>query len=284
MRALWLGNGINLLLDPWLIFGWGPVPALGLTGAAMASLTGRSVALVYQCYHLRRGTGQVRLSGTAWRPDFAIMLRLVKVSVGGIAQMIIAMSSWMIMMRLMATFGSVVLAGYTIAIRIIVFTILPSWGLANAAATLVGQHLGAKLPERAARAVWLTGTYNIAFLLAVMVAFLCYGEVFVRVFTKDREVIAIGVQCLRVFSYGYVFYGWGMVMVQAFNGAGDTVTPTCMNLIAFWFFQIPFAIWLAFTLEMGPSGVFWAVIAADTFLTAMASVMFLRGRWRERLV
>jgi putative MATE family efflux protein len=284
MRALWLGNGINLVLDPMLIFGFGPIPAMGLTGAAIASVTGRSVAVLYQIYQLRRGTGQVRLVGTALKRDGAIIRRLVRVSVGGIAQMAVATSSWVIMMRYMAKFGSDALAGYTIGIRIVIFTILPSWGLSNAAATLVGQHLGAKLPDRAARAVWITGCYNMAFMMVVTINFVLFGDVFVGFFSKDPEVIAIGGQCLRVFSYGYLLYGWGMVMTQAFNGAGDTTTPTWINLIAFWIFQLPFAWWLAFSQGHGPNGIFWAVIGADTLLTVMAFIMFMRGTWKTRVV
>ena len=284
MRALWLGNGINLVLDPCLIFGFGPIPAMGLTGAAIASVIGRSVAVFYQFYHLRRGTGRVRLAGESVRWVPALAMRLLRVSAGGIGQMAIATTSWVILMRLMSQFGSNVLAGYTIAIRIIVFTILPSWGLANAAATLVGQHLGAKMPDRAARAVIITGVYNMAFLLVVMAVFLLFGERLIRIFTNDPEEIAVGVQCLRVFSYGYVFYGWGMVMTQAFNGSGDTGTPTLLNLIAFWIVQLPLAWWLAFTWDLGPSGVFWAVIVADTVLTLLAFVMFRRGRWKGSVV
>lgn len=284
MRALWIGNGINIVLDPCLIFGWGPFPEWGLTGAAVASVIGRSVAVCYQVYHLNKGTGQLRLHGPTLTPDFSIMRRLIRVSVGGIAQMIIATSSWVALMRLMATFGSSTLAGYTIAIRIIVFTILPSWGLSNAATTLVGQHLGAKLPDRAAKSVWLTGFYNMAFLGVVMISFLLFGHVFVGIFTEDEEVLATGVRCLHVFSYGYLFYGWGMVVTQAFNGAGDTMTPTWLNLIAFWVVQIPLAWFLALQMRWGPSGVIWAVVVADALLTAMAIAMFMRGRWKTRVV
>ncbi len=284
MRALWLGNGINIVLDPCLIFGWGPFPELGLTGAAIASVTGRSVAVFYQFYHLSRGSGQLKLRGPSVLPDFPVMRRLIRVSLGGIAQMIIATSSWVVLMRIMANFGSVTLAGYTIAIRIIIFTILPSWGLTNAAATLVGQHLGAKMPDRAARSVWLTGVYNMIFLGLVMLSFFLFGHVFVRIFTTDEEVIAIGVRCLHIFSCGYLFFGWGMALTQAFNGSGDTMTPTWLNFIAFWLFQIPVAWWLAVQQEWGPSGVYWTVVCADILLTVLAAVMFLRGNWKKRVV
>ena len=284
MRALWLGNGVNIVLDPCLIFGWGFFPEMGLTGAALSSVIGRSVAVFYQFYHLSKRTSRVALTRAALQPDLPIMNRLVRVSIGGIAQMLVATSSWVVLMRLMATFGSVTLAAYTIAIRIIIFTILPSWGLSNAAATLVGQHLGAKLPDRATKAVWLTGLYNMAFLAIIMVSFLVFGEEFMRLFSDDPETIRIGVQCLHVFAYGYLFYGWGMVLTQAFNGAGDTLTPTWLNLFAFWMFQIPVAYLLALQLEWGPRGVFWAVITSDILLTAMAVVVFLRGRWKRREV
>ncbi len=284
MRALWLGNGINLVLDPCLIFGWGLFPEMGLTGAAVATVFGRGVAVFYQFHHLSRGTSRLTLRGNALQPDFPVMKGLVRTSVGGIAQMLIATTSWVALMRLMATFGSAALAGYTIAIRIVVFTILPSWGLANAATTLVGQHLGARMPDRAEKAVWVTGLYNMLFLAGIMVAFLCFGRVFVGFFTGEPEVLAVGVRCLQVFGYGYIFYGWGMVLAQAFNGAGDTMTPTWLNLIAFWLFQIPLAWWLAVERSWGSGGVFWAVVMADVLLAVMAAAVFAKGRWKSQTV
>ncbi len=284
MRALWLGNGINIVLDPCLIFGWGPFPALGLTGAAIATVIGRTVAVLYQLHHLRRGSGAIRFHRQTMAPDFERMWRLLRLSVGGIAQMLIATSSWVFMMRLMAHFGSHVVAGYTVAIRICLFSILPAWGLSNAAATLVGQHLGAKLPQRAERAVWITGFYNMAFLLSIVIIFLLAGETLVRFFATEAEPIAYGTRFLQIFGYGYLFYGWGMILTQAFNGAGDTMTPTWLNLIAFWIVQIPLAWILAFPLGQGPSGVLWAVILADSLMTILALICFMRGRWKKQVV
>lgn len=284
MRALWLGNGINIVLDPCLIFGYGPFPEMGLEGAAWATVIGRSTALVYQAYHLHRGTGRLRLNRQALAFDWKNALHLAHVSLGGIGQMIIATTSWVALMRLMAAFGSAGLAGYTIGIRIIMFTILPSWGLSNAAATLVGQSLGAGKPERAERAVWLTGFYNMGFLAVVMMIFLTFGDPLVRIFSSEPEIVRIGTLCLRIFSYGYLFFGWGMVLTQAFNGAGDTMTPTKLNFMVFWVFQIPLAWYLARECSWGPRGVFWAVVAADGLLAISAAVLFFRGSWKTRQV
>ncbi|MFT4549172.1 MAG: putative MATE family efflux protein [Verrucomicrobiales bacterium] len=280
MRALCLGNAINIVLDPLLIFGWWIFPEMGLTGAAVATLTGRSVAVVYQLWALRAGKSRVKLQGGAWRFDLVAMLRLLRVSVGGIGQFLVATSSWVFLMRVMATFGSSTLAGYTIGIRILIFTILPAWGLSNAVATLVGQNLGAGKPERAERSVWLAGWFNMGFMAMVMVVFLIWSRSLVSFFTSEAAVIEIGANCLRVVSYGYIFYAWGMVLTNAFNGAGDTMTPTWLNLICFWMVQIPLAWILAKNLEMGPKGVFWAVICADGLLAVLALWLFLRGKWK----
>ncbi len=285
MRALWLGNGINIILDPCLIFGWGPFPEMGLEGAGLATLIGRGTAVFYQFYHLSRGTGQIRLTQQTRQLDFPAMLKLVRVSIGGIGQMLVATTSWVALMRMMAHFEEEALAGYTIAIRIIIFTLLPSWGLANAAATLVGQNLGAKNPSRAEKSVWLTGAFNMGFLLVVMAVYLTLGERFVGFFVvNEPEVLRIGVRCLQLFTYGYLFFGWGMVLTQAFNGAGDTMTPTWLSLIAFWVIQIPLAWLFAIQFGWGPSGILYAVLTADVVFVILALILFLRGSWKQREV
>lgn len=284
MRSLWLANGINIVLDPCLIFGWGPFPEMGVTGAAVATVCGRGAGVVYQVAAFARGQSRVRLTRTAWRLDAAVMLTLVRVSCGGIAQMLVATASWVVLMRIMAPFEASAVAGYTIAIRIIVFAILPSWGLSNAAATLVGQNLGAGRPDRAERAVWLAGAYNMAFLALVTVVFVAAAEPLVGLFTGDPEVLEIGAQALRVISCGYVFYAWGMVMAQAFNGAGDTMTPTWANLACFWGGQIPLAWALARPAGLGPGGVFWAVVLSETLLALVMIDLFRRGRWKGRII
>jgi len=284
MRALWLANGINIVLDPFLIFGWGPFPELGVTGAAVATTCGRGTGVVYQLWALRRGRGRVRLAGPACRFAPQVVLRLLRLSIGSIGQLLVATASWVALMRIAAFFGDDVLAGYTIAIRILIFAVLPAWGLSNAAATLMGQNLGARQPDRAGRAVWLTGAYNMAFMALVTLVFLFAAGDLIVLFNADPEVIAIGSEALRVISYGYVFYAWGMVMTQAFNGAGDTMTPTWVNLGCFWCFQIPLAWTLARRTELGPSGVFWAVMIAETVLALVLIALFRRGAWRTRKV
>src|ERR1700688_1058236 len=226
MRLLWVSNIINLVLDPCLIFGWGPFPRLGVTGAALATLTGRSIGVLYQFYRLMRGTERLRILRSQVRFNFDVLLRLVRVSLTGVLQFAIAHPSWIGLVRIVSFFGAAALAGYTIAIRIVIFVILPSWGLSNAAATLVGQNLGAKQPERAATSVWRTGFYNMVFLGVIGVFFIFFAEPAVRLFTNDPEVVPLAASCLRILSYGNIGYAYGMVMLQAFNGAGDTVTPT----------------------------------------------------------
>ena len=284
MRSLWLANGVNLLLDPCLIFGLGPFPELGVTGAAVATTCGRGIGVLYQFLALRRGDSRIRITREARRIDASVMLRLLRLSFGGIAQMIIATASWVALMRIMAPFGAQAVAGYTIAIRIIVFAILPSWGLSNAAATLVGQNLGAGRPDRAERSVWITGVYNTAFLLAITAVFVVAADVLVGLFHADPPVVAVGARALRVISYGYVFYAWGMVMSQAFNGAGDTMTPTWMNLVFFWGCQVPLAWTLARVGGFGPDGVFWSVTLSETLLALALIELFRRGRWKGRAV
>jgi len=284
MRALWLANGINIALDPCLIFGLGPFPEMGLTGAAVATTCGRGAGVLFQIRALRRGHGRIHLKGSAWTIDFAAMAQLMRVSAGGIAQFLVATASWVALMRIMSQFGSVALAGYTIAIRVIVFAILPSWGLSNAAATLVGQNLGAGQPDRAERAVWRTGWFNMTFLGSIAVLFIAAADPIISVFTDEPAVRAIGIDTLVVISCGYLAYAWGMVMIQSFNGAGDTMTPTWINLFCFWLVQIPLAWGLANGAKMGPSGVMWAVAVSESLLAGVAIVWFRRGHWKTRQV
>ncbi len=281
MRALWIANGVNLVLDPCLIFGLGPFPELGVAGAGLATLIGRSVGVLYQLVRLRRGSAHLALRGPGFHVHGPVVLELLRLSVGGVAQLLIATASWVALMRIVSPFGETAVAGYTIAVRIVVFAILPAWGLSNSAATLVGQNLGARQPERAASSVWLTGLYNMAFLALVSVVFLAFSPALVGVFTDRPETLAIGVRALRTLSYGYVFYAWGMVIAQAFNGAGDTLTPTWLNLFCFWCFQIPLAWTLAHPLGLGPGGVFWSVCLAESVLAVAAVLVFRRGRWKD---
>jgi len=284
MRSLWLANGINLVLDPCLIFGLGPFPELGITGAAIGTTVGRSAGVAYQLLALRSSRGRVRIEKRHLAFDARLALQLLRVSLGGVVQFLIATASWLGLVRILTPFGAVPLAGYTIALRIIIVAILPSWGMTNAVATLVGQNLGARKPERAERAVWLTGLYNMAFLLAVAAVFILWPEPLIGVFTPDPEVRALGALCLRVVSYGYAFYAWGMVMVQAFNGAGNTTTPTWINLFCYWLFQIPLAFALARGLGMGPLGVFLAITIAESVVAVVGVLAFRRGRWKQQVV
>ncbi len=274
MRLLWVSNIINLILDPCLIFGWGPFPRLGVTGAAVATLTGRSIGVLYQFYRLMRGTERIRILKRQVRLQLDVLLRLIRVSLTGILQFAIAHTSWIGLVRIVSFFGAAALAGYTIAIRIVIFVILPSWGLSNAAATLVGQNLGARHPERAEKAVWRTGLYNMIFLGAVGLVFIFFPEPIIRLFTHDPAVVPMGVACLRIVSYGNLGYAYFMVMMQAFNGAGDTITPTIVNFFGFWLFEIPLAYWLAIPLHMHSSGVFASIAIAESSMAVASAILF----------
>ncbi|GAB4371033.1 MAG: MATE family efflux transporter [Bryobacter sp.] len=281
MRVLWIANALNLVLDPCLIFGWGPFPALGLEGSAVATATGRTVGVGYQLWCLTRPGGRFQLHWRHMRPEPELLRGIWKVSFPGMFQYFVATASWVALARIVAQFGSVATAGYTIAIRIIVMTIMPSWGLGGAAATLVGQNLGAGKPDRSERATWLCGFYNMVFLGLVSVVFIAYAEPLIRIFSQEEAVVNVGKEALRLISYGYLLYAYGMVLVQAFNGAGDTVTPTVINVICYWLFQIPLAYWLAHGLGYGPSGVFWAVTIAECIIALAGIVMFRRGSWKQ---
>lgn len=283
MRALWIANGINLVLDPCLIFGLGPFPELGLMGAAVATTIGRGSGVLYQFWRLTRAR-RLRVTRPDVTFDGGVIRNLLRLSAGGVGQMLIATTSYVGLIRILAEFGSAVLAGYVVSIRVVIFIILPSWGLSNAAATLVGQNLGAEKPERAERAVWITGMWNMAFMAVVTVVFVAFAPQIIRIFTSDPKIVPIGVESLRIISYGYVFYAWGMVMMQAFNGAGDTATPTWINLFCFWLFQIPLALVLAFSMGIGPTGVFVAIAASYSLSAIIGVVLFRRGKWKQQKV
>src|SRR5256885_1877366 len=284
MRLLWVSNISNLVLDPCLIFGWGPFPKLGVTGAALATFTGRSIGVLYQFYRLLRGTERIHILRSQLHINLSVLLRLLRVSLTGILQFAIAHTSWIGLVRIVSVFGSAALAGYTIAIRILIFVILPSWGLSNAAATLVGQNLGAKQPERAAKSVWRTGLYNMIFLGVVGVFFIAFAEPVIRLFTNDPAVIPLAVSALRIFSYGNIGYAYAMVMLQAFNGAGDTITPTIVNFFAFWMLEIPLAYFLALHTRMQAHGVYWSVVVAEAAMAAISIVLFKRGYWKRQKI
>ena len=284
MRLLWVSNIINLILDPCLIFGWGPFPRLGVTGAALATLTGRSIAVGYQFYRLLKGTGRIRILVRQVRVDWAVLGRLMRVSATGILQFAIAHTSWIGLVRIVSTFGAAAVAGYTIAIRIVIFVILPSWGLSNAAATLVGQNLGAGRPERAEAAVWRTGLYNVIFLGAVGIFFVLFAEPVVRPFIRDPVVVPLAAACLRIVSYGNLGYACFMVMMQAFNGAGDTVTPTIVNFFGFWLLEIPLAYVLAIPLGMKSNGVFASIAIAESAMAAASAILFRQGKWKKKKI
>ncbi|MFY9150802.1 MAG: MATE family efflux transporter, partial [Prolixibacteraceae bacterium] len=280
MRVLLLANFINIVLDPLLIFGIGPFPELGIRGAAIATTIGRGIAVCYQFYLLFNGKKRIKLELHHLQIKLKVMIKLFKLSAGGILQYIIATSSWIALFRIISVLGSEVLAGYTIAIRIVVFALLPSWGLSNAASTLVGQNLGAKQPDRAERTVWITAYTNMIMLSLLGIFMIIFPEPLIRLFINDPEVIANGAISLRIISYGFVAYALGMVLVQGFNGSGDTVTPTRINLFCFWLFEIPLAYLLAIVFDMKIYGICIAIVAAETMLTITAWYFFRKGKWK----
>lgn len=284
LRVLVIANLMNIVLDPCLIFGLGPFPELGIKGAAIATIIGRGTAVVFQFYILFRGKMRVRVHPS----DFAIRLKtiykLIKLSYGGIGQYLIATSSWVILVRILSEFGDDAVAGYQVALRILIFTLLPSWGLSNAAATMVGQNLGAKRPDRAEKSVWRTAFINVGFLMFFGLIFLYESEYFIRLFVEDDKVVNYGAQALRIISLGYLCYAFGMVMPQAFNGAGDTATPTWINFISFWLIQIPFAYLLSLKFGWQENGVFYAIIIGETILAALGIILFKRGKWKLKTV
>ncbi|CAM4328602.1 MATE family efflux transporter [Zobellia nedashkovskayae] len=281
MWALVLSNGLNIILDPIFIFGWGPIPEYGVMGAAIATNIGRGTAVLFQLAVLFFGWSRIQIGFKDMVIRFSVMLNLIKVSLGGIAQFLIGTSSWVFLMRMMSEFGSEVLAGYTIAIRVMLFTLMPSWGMSNAAATLVGQNLGAQQPDRAETSVWKTGKYNAYFMGAVSLVYLFFSYDIVGWFSANPVVVENGGLCLQIIAVGYIFYAYGMVVTQAFNGAGDTGTPTKINLIAFWLFQLPFAYLMAIIFNLGPMGVFIAITAAEVLLAIISMIWFKKGNWKK---
>lgn len=285
MQSLWLANIINIILCPILIRGFGPIPAMGLTGAALATAIGRGTGVLYQIYHLAKGSGNLKVKLAYLKPKLDQMKAIVKIAAPAVLQFVIASCSWIFLAELVATTGGDHgSAGYQTALRLMMFFMLPAWGLSNAAATLVGQNMGAGRMDRAEKSVFVTMKYSVIFMAVVMVLFLTCGHLFASLFTEDAQVIAIASEALRILSYGFVLYGIGMVLVSAFNGAGDTWTPTKINIIAFWLFQIPFAYFLAKYLAMGPTGVFIAIPVAEVGITIASYIIFKRGKWQKTAV
>ncbi len=284
LRVLILSNSINILLNPCLIFGFGPFPALGVTGSGIGTTIGRGIGVLYGVWRLYKGSGHLKIRREHLVIVPEVLLRLLKISISAMFQYFIAVASWIAMVRMAANFGSAAIAGYTLAMRIIIFALLPSWGLSNAAATLVGQNLGAAKPDRAEASVWRAGIYNMVFLGAIGLVFLATAPWLLSFFTYDAEVLRVGANCLRIVSAGYIFYAWGMVLVQSFNGAGDTLTPTIINLCCYWFFQIPVAYALAYLLHFGATGVFWAIPIAESLLAVVGVLAFRRGTWKSQKV
>lgn len=284
MKVLWAGNILNIILDPILIFGIGPFPELGVKGAAVATCIGRGTAVIIQFYLLFSGRKRIRLSLRNLKVNAGIILKLLKLSIGSIGQNLIGTISWIGLVRIISIFGSEVVAGYTIAIRIVGFTLLPSWGISNASSTLVGQNLGAKKPERAERSVWVTGWVNMIFLGVVGFILFLFPGYFISFFIDDANVVETGIKGLRIISAGYVAYGLGMVLVNSFNGAGDTTTPLKINIFAYWLVEIPLAWILAIVMGFEEEGVFYSILIAETLMTLIAWLVFRRGKWKLKEV
>jgi putative MATE family efflux protein len=280
MRVLWIANAINIVLDPCFIFGLGPFPRLGVTGAAVATTTGRGIGVLVQLYFMSRGDGRIVIRQKHLRLDPRVMLNMLRLSGSAVFQMLVGTTSYVGVMRIFASFGSVAVAACTIVIRIIMFVLLPSWGLSNAAATLVGQNLGADRPDRAETSVWRACVYNILFLTVTGLLFVVFADAVVALFTSDPRVGPIAARGLRIICAGFPFYAAGYVLTQSFNGAGDTVTPTLINLGCFWLFEIPLAFVVGRLLDFGPPGVFWAMAIAFSTMSVVSALLFRRGRWK----
>jgi putative MATE family efflux protein len=283
LRSLWLANGLNIILDPCLIFGLGPFPEMGVTGAAVATTIGRGVGVIYQLWYMLgiRGRILLRARHLVLVPELAA--RLLRLSIGGIGQFLIATASWIVVMRIVALYGSSAIAAYTIALRMMEFTFLPAWGLGNAAATLVGQNLGAGQPQRAEQSAWAAARYNAAFMAVAGLFTLLFAATITALFTNDPDVLYWGTRCLQILGVGFPMYAVGMVMIQSLNGAGDTVTPAILNLICFWLVQIPLAYLLATQTALQPNGAFIAVVVSESLLTVLSVIVFRRGDWRRRV-
>src|SRR5258705_13501414 len=284
MRTLWLANWINIILGPCLIFGLGPFPKLGIVGVAIATNIGRGHGALYALSRLVRPGGRINIERRHLRLEPAVMARLVRLSATGTFQVFIGMASWIGLVRTISSFGSDAVAGYTFGIRVILFALLPSWGMSNAAATMVGQALGARKPERAEQAVWKAGFYNMIFLGIIGLLFIVFAPRIIGLYTSDPKVAHYGIDCLRIVSYGFLFYAYGMVLGQSFNGAGDTWTPTIINLFVFWLWELPLAYVLAIVFGLGPRGVFLSITIAFSTLAVVSALFFKRGRWKTRVV
>jgi len=284
MRTLWLANWINIILGPCLIFGIGPFPKLGIVGAAIATNIGRGTGALFALSKLFRSGGRFDIYRRHLKIEPSVMGRLVRLSATGTFQVFIGMASWIGLVRIISSFGSDAVAGYTFGIRVILFALLPSWGMSNAAATMVGQALGARKPDRAERAVWQAGFYNMIFLGVVGILFVIFAPQIISLYTSDPHVAEYGIECLRIVSYGFLFYAYGMVLGQSFNGAGDTWTPTIINLFVFWLWEIPLGFVLAKVLNLGPRGVFIAITIAFSTLAVVSALVFRRGHWKMRVV
>ncbi len=284
MRALTLANCINIVLDPCLIYGYGPFPEMGLVGAAMATNIGRGVGVLYGLYYICGGGGRIRLHFANMRPHVLTIVNLIKISIGGIAQFLVATASWVFLVQIVSGFGSEAVAGYTIGVRIVMFSILPAWGLGNAAATLVGQNLGAGLPERAEQSVWQVVKLSSLYMAFASVVMFVFAESIVSFFIDESVAAGYAIASIRIFALAYIAWGGGMAIVQSFNGAGDTMTPTWINIFCFWLVQVPLAYFLAITLEVGPHGVFWAVAVSDVLTFVVGYLVFRRGKWKLREV
>lgn len=284
MKVLWLANGLNIILDPILIFGWGPIPAYGITGAAIATTTGRGIGVLFQLWLLFKGGKHIKVLASHLKIEWDTIGGILKTSIGGIGQMIVAMTSWIFIMRILAEFGSQTVAGATIALRVMMFTMMPSWGMSNAVATLVGQNLGAGKPDRAEQSVWFTGTCNMGYLILVSIVYFFMAESLISIFSTDPKVIQIGGKWLTIVSYSYFIYAWWMAASQAFNGAGDTMTPTKINIVFFWLIQIPLAYTMSKVLNFGYEGVFWSMMATETSVGIFTLWLFTKGKWKETKV
>ena len=281
MRVLWVANAVNIALDPILIFGWGPIPSFGIEGAAIATNIGRGIGVLIQLWTLFNAGRHIKIKLSEFSWNTSIVIHLIQTSLGGIGQMLVGMTSWIFLMRILANISSEAVAGATIALRIMMFTLMPAWGLSNAAATLVGQNLGAGNPDRAESTVWKIGFYNMGFLVIVSITYFLFNQSLMKIFTDDLLVISIGSEWLRILSYSYLIYGWWMVSVQAFNGAGDTKTPTLINVFFFWCIQIPLSYYLAVVNSLQHSGVFWGVFISETSVGIFTLWLFARGSWKN---
>jgi putative MATE family efflux protein len=284
MRALWIANLVNIVLCPIFIFGFGPIPAMGVLGSGIATTIGRSTGVAYQLWNLFEVGKIIKLRWAMLRPRLDIIGTLLRISAGSTGQYLIASASWIFMIYILGQISKDVVAGYTIAIRIVVFTIMPSWGMANAAATLVGQNLGAGHPERAEQSAWRAGYFNMIFMGIVGVLYLIFAPYLIQVFTNESEALHAGALALRILAGGYVFYGWGMILAQAINGAGDTSTPTLLNFIFFWLVETPLAWLLALHLNWGQAGVYWSIVIAESMMAVAAMWVFRKGKWKTTKV